>query len=443
MRLTLAALSLAILFDACRIDAPPPPPPPSLAKDVLDPRPTSRGTSGGQFFCRTDRGETRELVLRKLAVSVTTKPGTLRTRLAMEIAGPTGDRVEAVLRLAVPRGAAVTGATLWVNGRPMKGAFVQRERAREIYRSIVERRRDPALVTWDGPGWVSVSIFPLERGEPRRFEIEWIEPAAMEAGVLQYRVPVVVDAGRVLGRPTIEVDGRALATAGHDVVALATAPAGSAPRVTQIFAARTPGDPFDHLLARTSPTTDPAQVVMVAETSAAMTAVDRVRQRAALDAVLGALPATAKVTLLAADWDVSVVAEEVEPAGARQALHKLDGIASAGALHLQRTLADAAARARRHAASAVLFVGRGLDAFAGDAVREPLRALRDAGARLSVVTTGDVPPALADAAALTGGEALRAATLDGELQILVGALRARPSPPPSWRAGSTGARSRP
>jgi hypothetical protein len=428
MRLTLAAVSLALLVDACRLEAPPPPPP-SLADDGLAPSATPGGASGGQFFCRTDRGERRQLALRKLAVSVTTKPGTVRTHLTMEVAGPAQERVEAVMRLAVPRGAAVTGAILWVNGRPMNGAFVQRDRAREIYRSIVERRRDPALVTWDGPGWVSVSIFPLERGEPRRFELEWIEPAATEAGVLQYRVPAVVDAGQVLGRPSVEVDGRALATAGHEVVALTTAPAGSAQGVTQILAARAPGDPFRHLLVRTSPPAGPAYVVMIAETSAAMTAVDRLRQRAALEAVLGALPATSTVTLEAADWDVSVIADEVAPAGARQALDKLDGITSAGALHLQRTLAAAAARARQRAATAVVFVGRGLDGFGGDAVGEPLRQLRDAGARLSVVTTGDVPPALADAAALTGGESLRAVALDGQLGTLVAALRARPSPP--------------
>ena len=439
MRLTLAAVSLPILLGACRIDAPPPPPEPTRSNDRLAPT----ATSGGQFFCRTDRGETRDLVLRKLAVSVTTKPGTLRTHLTMELAGPVRERVEAVMRLAIPRGAAVTGAILWVNGRPMNSAFVQRDRARQIYRSIVDRRRDPALVTWDGPGWISVSIFPLERGEPRRFELEWIEPAATEAGVVQYRVPTIANAGRVLRRPSVEVDGRGLATAGHDVVALATAAAGSAQGVTQILAARAPGDPFHHLLARTSSTAGPADVVMVAETSAAMTAVDRIRQRAVLDAVLAALPATSKVTLLAADWDLSVIADETDPAGARGALDKLDGIASAGAFHLQRTLADVAGRARQHVATAILLVGRGLDGFAGDAVRGPLRQLRDAGARLSVVTTSDVPPALADAAALTGGEALRAETLDGDLGALIDALRARPSPPTllarglDWRALET------
>ena len=256
---------------------------------------------------------------------------------------------------------------------------------------------------------------------------------------MQYRVPTVVNAGRVVGRPSVEVDGRALATASHDVVALPSVSGGLPP----IVAARAPGDPFHHLLVRTSPAAGSAHVVMVAETSATMTAVDRVHQRSALEAVLGALPPTSKVTLLAADWDVSVVADEVDPAGARQALDKLDGITSAGVLHLQRTLADAAARARQRPGTAVLFVGGGLDGFGGDAIREPLRQLRDAGARLSVLSTSDVPPALADAAALTGGVALAAATLDGELGALVDALRARPSPPAlaarglDWRALET------
>jgi hypothetical protein len=440
MRPAPAAVSLAILLGACQLEAPPPPPSPAQGGPASNETPD--GTSGGRFFCRTDGGQVRELVLRKFAVGVTTRPGTVRSHLTMDVAGPTGERVEAVMRLAVPRGAAVTSAILWVNGRPMNGAFVQRDRAREIYRSIVERRRDPALVAWDGPGWVSVSIFPLERGEPRRFEIEWIEPVATAAGIPQYRVPTIVNAGRVIGRPSLEVDGHPRPTTGRDVVALAAAPGG----VAQIVAGRTPGDPFHRLLVRTSPAAPvapaagTARVVMVAKTSAAMTAVDRFRQRAAIESVLGALPATSIVTLLAADWNVSVIADQVVPAEARLALAQLDGIPSAGALHLERTLTDAAARAGQSAATAILFVGRGLDGFGADAIRGPLGHLREAGVRLSVVAMTDLPPPLADAAALTGGEVLRAARLDDEIGALAEALRSRPSPPPlvardiDWRA---------
>ena len=164
-------------------------------------------------------------------------------------------------------------------------------------------------------------------------------------------------------------------------------------------------------------------MVIVAETSAAMTAVDRVRQRAALEAVLGALPATSNVTLLAADWEVSVIADEVDPAGARQALDKLDGITSAGALHLQRTLADAAgARPPAPGNGGPLRRARPRRISAATPPRTARAAARRRRSACPFVSTNDVPPALADAAALTGGEALPAATLDGELGALVDAL---------------------
>ena len=108
----------------------------------------------------------------------------------------------------MPRGAAVTDAVLWVNDKPMRGAFVERQRASDIYTSIVTRRRDPALVTWDGPGWIAVSIFPLENNRPRRFELDWVEPAAVADGRVQYRVPIVAEHDRIVGRASIKVDGQ-------------------------------------------------------------------------------------------------------------------------------------------------------------------------------------------------------------------------------------------
>lgn len=206
MRRALACLAIVVPLGGCRMD-----PPPAAARASTG---IEAGAAGGQFFCRTDGGETRELVLHEFAVAATTRPGTVRSHVAIEMAGPPSQRVEAIIRLAVPRGAAVTSATLWVNGQPMSGAFVQRDRARDIYRSIVDRRRDPALVTWDGPGWVSVSIFPLERGEARRFEIEWIEPAATEGGLIRYRVPRVANGGRLIGWPSLRVDGRVVPVGG-------------------------------------------------------------------------------------------------------------------------------------------------------------------------------------------------------------------------------------
>ena len=108
--------------------------------------------AGGRFFARDPAGAEHELKLHKLAVDVTTQPGTVRSHLSMEVATPNDGQSEAIIRLPVPRGAAVTDAVLWVNDKPMRGAFVERQRARGIYTSIVTRRRDPALVDLGRPG---------------------------------------------------------------------------------------------------------------------------------------------------------------------------------------------------------------------------------------------------------------------------------------------------
>ena len=152
--------------------------------------------AGARFFARDTAGAEHELRLHKLAVDVTTQPGTVRSHLSMEVATPADGQSEAIIRLPVPRGAAVTEAVLWVNDKPMRGAFVERQRATSIYTSIVTRRRDPALVTWDGPGWIAISIYPLENDRPRRFELEWVEPAAVADGRVQYRVPIVAERDR-------------------------------------------------------------------------------------------------------------------------------------------------------------------------------------------------------------------------------------------------------
>jgi len=407
------ALSFTSLLDACRIEPPP------IAR-----APVAGAEGGPRFFVRTAGGEERPLTLRQLSVQVTTKPGTVRSHLAMEIAGPPAtEKAEAIVRLAIPRGAAVTGAVLWVDGHPMNGAFVERERAREVYRSIVARRRDPALVTWDGPGWVSVSIFPLGGDEPRRFELEWVEPAAVADGFVQYHVPTVAEGGRILGRASVTMGGRILT--GSDPLQLEPDP----PTAARIVDGQAPGDPFHRILVRSAPAVGPPRVVLIAETSLAVTAAERIDQRTLLGAVLDALPRDAKVTLVAADWDVSVVADQVDPAEARRSLSRLDAIPSAGALHLERALTDAVARARKTGAGAVLFVGHGADAFWGDALRGPLEQLRSAGLRLSVVGVDEASPPLVDTASLTGGEVVTARGFGAAREVLIRALGPRPSRP--------------
>ena len=378
--------------------------------------------SRAAFFARGAGGDRRELAVKKLTVAVTTQPGMVRSHLVMEVASNGDGQAEAVMRLPVPQGAAVTNAVLWVDDRPMRGAFVERQRANGIYTSIVTRRRDPALVSWDGPGWVMVSIFPLLAKQPRRFELEWVEPAAVTDGQVQYRVPIVAEGDRVIARAALEVDGRRVASGAKDLVAIAPA------SEQRVIARRAPGDPFQQVLVRDARPSGAPSFVLVVETSAAMTGPDCRRQRAVIDAVLGELPADSKLTLLAADWNASVIAEDAGASRWPDALARMDGVASAGALHLERALREAAARAGKTKGGAVLFVGHGDDGFTGDALAAPLADLRDGRIRLSAVAVGPraVPRPLAAATVETGGVATSAAAVAESLAPLVDALRPRP-----------------
>jgi hypothetical protein len=195
-----------------------------------------------------------------------------------------------------------------------------------------------------------------------------------------------------------------------------------------VIARRAPGDPFQQVLVRDARPNGAPSFVLVVETSAAMTGPDRRRQRAVIDAVLGELPADSKLTLLAADWNASVIAEDAGASSWPDALARLDGVASAGALHLERALREAAARAGKTKGGAVLFVGHGDDGFPGDALAAPLADLRGGRIRLSAVAVGprEVPRPLAAATVETGGVATSAAAVAESLAPLVDALRPRP-----------------
>ncbi len=379
---------------------------------------------GGRFFSRSADGVQRALLLRKFSAEVTTGPGTVRSRVTMEVAAPTEEEVEAVIRLPVPRGAAVTGTVLWVNGRPMNGMFVERQRATEIYRWIVQGRRDPALVTWDGPGWVEVSIFPLERRQSRRFELEWVEPAAVAGGRVRYRVPAAFDRRRLIGRASLAIDGRKLRGDDRGMVAIA-------PADPPLVASRALGDPFHQVLARAAAPAGAPRFVLVAETSGAMDTAGRARQRAAMDGLRVALPAGARATIVAADRDVYVIEEKAAASRWPLALARIEHIDSAGALDLVRVLRAAGGRARAAGGDAVVFVGRGWDSLGRDLNRTLVPELREAGVRLFVIDTGPAggEPPLRDVALMTGGDVLTGPSLEAALPSLARALRPRPDPP--------------
>lgn len=68
---------------------------------------------------------------------------------------------EARAQLALPPGSVVSRLTLWIDGEEREAAFGGRERTKTAYQRVVQRRRDPVLVTTSGPDQVLLQCFPV------------------------------------------------------------------------------------------------------------------------------------------------------------------------------------------------------------------------------------------------------------------------------------------
>ncbi|MBX9669202.1 MAG: hypothetical protein K2X93_16375 [Candidatus Obscuribacterales bacterium] len=72
-----------------------------------------------------------------------------------------GSPQEARARLVLPEGATVSRATLWVNGVAQEAAFDATSKVQSAYQWIVQRGRDPLLITQTEEGEVFVQAYPV------------------------------------------------------------------------------------------------------------------------------------------------------------------------------------------------------------------------------------------------------------------------------------------
>jgi Ca-activated chloride channel family protein len=73
----------------------------------------------------------------------------------------------------IPPEAVFTGFSLHQGDQEIRGEIMDAEEAREIYESIVRKRRDPALIELAGHGLLRARVFPLTPGETRRVTLRY------------------------------------------------------------------------------------------------------------------------------------------------------------------------------------------------------------------------------------------------------------------------------
>src|SRR5262249_27160626 len=86
------------------------------------------------------------LEIKEHNAQVTINNGVAVTKVTQVFHNTEKRQVEALYTFPVPKGASVANFSMWINGKEMVGEVVEKQRAREIYNSYKQVRRDPGLL---------------------------------------------------------------------------------------------------------------------------------------------------------------------------------------------------------------------------------------------------------------------------------------------------------
>jgi len=131
-----------------------------------------------------------QLVVRYHHVTVTIEDQIAITHVDQVFYNPNNWAVEGTYMFPLPADAAVSGFTLWIDGKPIEGQVLDAEQARRTYQEIVTSLRDPALLEYADRGAVRAQIFPIPPRGERRIELEYTQALTAEGGLVRYIYPL-------------------------------------------------------------------------------------------------------------------------------------------------------------------------------------------------------------------------------------------------------------
>lgn len=150
------------------------------------------------------------LEIKEHDVKVTINNGVAVTKVTQVFHNTEKRQVEALYTFPVPKGASVANFSMWINGKEMVGEVLEKKRAREIYNSYKQQRRDPGLLEQTDYRTFEMRIFPIGPEADQKVEITYYQELDFDHDWATYVYPLATATRR-------DVDSR---TTGKFAIAL-------------------------------------------------------------------------------------------------------------------------------------------------------------------------------------------------------------------------------
>ncbi|HYG65342.1 MAG TPA: VIT domain-containing protein [Thermoanaerobaculia bacterium] len=130
------------------------------------------------------------LEIQEHTVQVTINNGIAVTEVTQVFRNTEDRQVEALYTFPVPKGASVANFSMWINGKEMVGEVVEKERARQIYNSYKEQRKDPGLLEQADYKTFEMRIFPIGPRAEQRVQITYYQELDFDHDWATYVYPL-------------------------------------------------------------------------------------------------------------------------------------------------------------------------------------------------------------------------------------------------------------
>ena len=161
--------------------------------------------AGAQIVLKPSGEDAIRLDPRTLDVQTDLRGGVARTLWTYTFANAERFRGQADFLLKIPKGGVVEGFAYWYNGEKVVARVTEKARAARIYKAIVDRQRDPALVEMVGKDTFRVRIFPIQPDADLKVEVSVVQALSAKPDGATLTLPLHT-LGK-LERATVSVKG--------------------------------------------------------------------------------------------------------------------------------------------------------------------------------------------------------------------------------------------
>ena len=130
------------------------------------------------------------LEIKEHDVDVTVNNGIAVTHVTQVFHNTENRQVEALYTFPVPKHASVSNFSMWIDGKEMVGEVLEKKRAREIYNSYKQQRRDPGLLEQVDYKRFEMRIFPIAANADQKVQITYYQELDVDHDAVTYVYPL-------------------------------------------------------------------------------------------------------------------------------------------------------------------------------------------------------------------------------------------------------------